>query len=433
MTFTTRALAALASSVVALASGLSTPVSPLVAQARNAPPVKDSTPVAYDDDGLRIHSADGKKQLKIRAYFVAEYHAALSDTSDAITNALMMKRSRLILDGHLNPRVMARVMFDAGPPSSTSPLQDAYAEVGLWGSWWVRAGKQKTPVGLERYMAISAQLLPDRSIASGLNGSRDVGLLFTGDLARNLELSLGVFNGVPDGSGSQDGDPNDAKDFTYRLWWKPVRRTVGKVEQGFGLAFNGSTGIERSPSATGTRLPSLKTIAGQTWFSYLESSGVRAAGRHTRSGAFAHFHAGPFGAFAEWAGNSQVVSRAGSTATISSGGWVANAQYTLTGELSAQEGVAPAAGFDPDNGRWGAWQIGVRAAQVKIGDEAFPTFASPTSAARQALEFGGALNWYVTRQTKMQLAYEHIMFDGGVAGGDRKAERYLQLRWQAYF
>jgi phosphate-selective porin OprO/OprP len=433
MTFTTRALAALASGVVALASGLSAPVSALAAQARTAPPSKDSAQIVYDDEGLRIHSADGKKQLKVRAYFVAEYHASLGDTSDAISNALMMKRSRLILDAHLNPRILARVMFDAGPPSGTSPLQDAYAEVGLWGSWWVRAGKQKTPVGLERYMSISAQLLPDRSIASGLNGSRDVGILLTGDLTKQLELSLGVFNGVPDGSGTQDSDPNDDKDLTYRLWWKPLRTKVNGVEQGFGLAYNGSTGMEKSPSTAGARLPALKTIAGSTWFSYLESGGVRAYGRHTRNGVFSYFHRGPFGAFAEWASNSQDVLRAPTPATIGTSGWVANAQWNITGELSAQEGVLPATAFDPDNGKWGAWQVGVRAAQVKVGDEAFPTFSNPAVAARGALEIGAGVNWYITRQTKMQLAYEHITFDGGAVSGNRKPERYVQVRWQAYF
>ena len=36
-----------------------------VAQARLGPMTADSTLVAYDDDGLRLHSADHKRQLKI--------------------------------------------------------------------------------------------------------------------------------------------------------------------------------------------------------------------------------------------------------------------------------------------------------------------------------------------------------------------------------
>lgn len=407
---------------------------PLLAQARTPAPTKDSAQVVYDDDGLRIHSADKKKQLKIRGYAVGEYHAQLTDTSDALTNGFSLKRARLTFDANLNAWIAARVMFDVGPPSSTSPIQDAYVDVGLGGTWWLRAGKQKTPFGLERYMSTAYQLLPDRSIAANLHGSRDMGLLLTGSVFdQHLDLSLGVFDGVPDGNGTQDSDPNDGKDVTYRVWWKPVRTKVKGVEQGFGLAFNGSTGMESSPSATGAKLPVFKTIGTSTFFNYLESGGVRAAGRHSRNGVFSYFHSGAFGTLAEWFGNSQAVMKGASTATIATGGWVANAQYSLTGEPSAQEGLTPTAVFDPEKGNWGAWQLGIRAAQIRVGDEAFPVYADSTVAARGALETGVALNWFITRSSRMQFAYEHTTFKGGSKKGDRKTEQFIQIRWQAYF
>lgn len=426
MTVSPRAVVALACICVGAGSSVG-------AQARTSPPTKDSALVVYDDDGLRVHSADGKKQIKMKAYVLAEYRALLSDTSDAVSNGLGIKRSRVFFDVNVNPWIAGRLMFDVGPPSSTSPIQDAYVDVGLGGSWWLRAGKQKTPMGIERYMSISAQLLPDRSAASMLTGSRDVGIQVTGEVGKHLELSAGVYNGVPDGSGTQDFDPNDGKDLTWRVWWKPLRTKVRGVEQGFGLAYNGTSGIERSPAVAGARLPTFRTIGGSPYFSYLESGGVRAAGRHTRNGAFTYLHRGRVGTFAEWLGNSQVVTRNGSTATIATGGWVANLQVNLTGELSAQEGVTPQAAFDPGRGDWGAFQVGVRAAQVRVDDAAFPLFANPATAARGAMEIGVGLNWYITRLTKMQLAYEHTTFDGGAALGDRKAERLIQLRWQAYF
>lgn len=405
----------------------------LGAQARTPQPTRDSATVVYDDDGLRIHSADGKKQLKMKGYVLAEYRASLADTTDAVSNGLGIKRSRVFFDANINPWLAARVMFDVGPPSSTSPMQDAYADIGLPGGWWIRAGKQKTPFMLERYMSISAQLLPDRSISSALGGSRDLGIQLTGEVGKHFELSTGVYDGVPDGSGSQDSDPNDAKDFTWRVWWKPLRTKLRGVEQGFGLALNGTSGIEKSPAAAGARLPAFKSIGGGTWFSYLESGGVRASGRHTRTGAFTYFHRGRVGTFAELMSNSQVVRKGAVLEAIATGGWVANVQVNLTGELSAQEGVTPKAAFNPTAGQWGAWQVGVRAAQVRVGDEAFPAFANPASAARSALEMGVGLNWYITKLTKMQVAYEHTTFDGGAVTGDRKTERYIQVRWQAYF
>ena len=404
------------------------------AQARLPQPSPDSGLIGYDDDGLRIHSPDRRRQLKIRGYVTADLRTLLSDTSDGMTNGLAIKRSRLFFDANINPWLAFRLLFDVGPPSSSSPMQDAFVDVGLGGNWWLRAGKQKTPVGLERYMSISAQLLPDRSLASNLHASRDVGVLLTGSfVGEHVDVSVGVFDGAPDGSGSQDSDPNDDKDLTYRVWFKPFKARVDGVEQGFGIAFNGSTGIEKSTLAAGARLPTFKTPAQLTWFNYAEPLGVRAMGRHTRNGVFSYFHRGPFGAMGEWFSNSQIVSRAASVATVGTGGWLASVQYSLTGERSAQEGLLPKTAFDPSKGNWGAWQVGARAARVVIDDHAFPIYADSTVAARGALEVGVGLNWYITRQTKIQVTYEHTAFDGGAKAGNRKPERYVLLRWQAYF
>ena len=167
----------------------------LGAQARLSQPSADSGLIAYDDDGLRIHSPDRRQQLKIHGYFVADMRQVLNDTADGSTNGLAIRRARVFFDANLNKWVAVRVMFDVGPPSSSSPLQDAFADIGLGGSWWVRAGKQKAAAGLDRYMSISAQLLPERSIASNLSASRDVGLLLTGGAFNGLaEVSLGVFS-----------------------------------------------------------------------------------------------------------------------------------------------------------------------------------------------------------------------------------------------
>lgn len=406
----------------------------LRAQARLAQPTADSGLIAYDDDGLRIHSPDRQQQLKIHGYFVADIRQVLNDTADGSTNGLAIRRARVFFDANLNKWVAVRVMFDAGPPSSSSPLQDAFADIGLGGSWWLRAGKQKAPVGLERYMSISAQLLPERSIASNLTASRDVGILLTGGALDGLaEVSLGVFNGAPDGSGTQDVDPNDDKDVTYRVWFKPIKKRVKGVEQGFGFAFNGSTGIEKSPATAGARLPTYKSPAQISFFSYNEAGGVRAAGRHTRNGAFTYLHEGPFGATAEWYSNSQVVTRAGNVRTVNTGGWLVGGQYSLSGESSAQEGLAPRESFNPEKGHFGAWQIGARAAHVQVGDEAFPLYADSTVAPHGALELGVGLNWYMTRTSKVQIAYEHTTFEGGAKTGNRRTERYVQIRWQAYF
>ena len=211
-----------------LALALVCAAQPILAQARTPAPTKDTAQIVYDDDGLRIHSADRTKQLKVRGYLAADVRSVLNDTNDASSNGIAMRRARVIFDASLNSRVAMRVMYDVAAASGPTPIQDAYVDIGLGGTWWMRAGKQKTPVGLERYMSISSQILPERSIASNMEGGRDLGFLVTGTVAdEHLELSLGVFNGAADGGATQDTDANDDKDITYRLWWKPIRTKVG--------------------------------------------------------------------------------------------------------------------------------------------------------------------------------------------------------------
>jgi phosphate-selective porin OprO/OprP len=407
--------------------------SPSPAQGRLPPPVADSGLIDYDDEGLRIHSADGRRQLKIRGYLAADARFLLSDTSDAPANTLAIRRSRLLFDVNMNPWLAFRLLFDIAVPAGPTPLADAYVDIGLPGTWWIRAGKQKTPVGLERYFSISTQLLPERSIASNLNASRDEGLLLTGRVVAGTDLSVGVFNGAPDGATTQDADANDAKDYTYRLWFHPLRRVVRGAEQGIGMAFNGSTGIEHGSASAGSQLPTFKTPAQLIFFGYNELAGVRAAGRHSRSGLLGYAFFDRWGLTAEWAGTSQQVVNAPALGTVPVRSWLLTGQYVLTGEASSIEGIGPAAPFDPGKGHWGAFQLGARAATVAVGREAFPLFADSTVAAREATELGVALNWYITRATKAQFAYEHTVFGGGARVGDRRAERYIQIRWQAYF
>ena len=108
----------------------------LGAQARTPEPTKDSALVAYDDDGLRIHTPDRKRQFKVRGYFVLDSRQVLNDTADASTNGFNIRRARVIFDANLFPGVAMRLMYDVGPISGPSALQDGYLDVGLGGGWY---------------------------------------------------------------------------------------------------------------------------------------------------------------------------------------------------------------------------------------------------------------------------------------------------------
>lgn len=398
------------------------------AQSRLPAPVKDSTLVAYDDEGLRIHSADHRRQLKLRGYLAVDARAVLSDTSDAAANTFAIRRSRLVFDANINPWLAFRIMTDLvalGVPS----INDAFVDVSFSKTIWMRFGKQKVPYGLERTIGISEQFFPERSISAQLTSNRDEGVLVTGEFGDGLwETSVGVFNGTPEGGVNGELDGNDAKDLTFRLVTHPVRRSGA---QGITIGFNGTRGIARA-FAGSTQLPRFISPALLPFFDY--SAAARADGMRTRNGIFANAHFGQFGAVGELFSNEQRVTTGATSGQVKTSGWLGLADFVLTGEKSIQGGVAPAKLFDPEKRQWGALQAVARMAQVKVGDEAFPTFASLATSARTATELGVGLNWFFTRYTKAQVVYERTSFQGGAAAGaDRKTEQIAMLRLQAYF
>ena len=103
---------------------------PLGAQAKLAGVTKDSTLVAYDDDGVRIHSTDGRRQLKLRGYVALDGRFISSDRTDALPNTFAVRRARLIFDLNINPWMALRVMPDLAV--TTMPgLADAFVDVTL--------------------------------------------------------------------------------------------------------------------------------------------------------------------------------------------------------------------------------------------------------------------------------------------------------------
>jgi phosphate-selective porin OprO/OprP len=105
----------------------------------------------------------------------------------------------------------------------------------------------------------------------------------------------------------------------------------------------------------------------------------------------------------------------------------------VTGERASYRGVSPRSPFDPGAGGWGAVEVAVRYSELRVGDGAFPIFASPTTSAARARALAGGLNWYVNRSVKMVVDYEETRFRGGAINGNRPTERTLSTRLQLAF
>ena len=141
-----------------------------------------------------------------------------------------------------------------------------------------------------------------------------------------------------------------------------------------------------------------------------------ASGTHWRVNPELQYTVDSFGVFGEYVVSSQELDRrAGSTVshlTAANTAWNVTASYVLTGEPNTLKGVAPKDPFSLRTGCWGAWEFVARVGQLAVDGDVFPQYAAAGSAQR-AFSFGAGLNWYLNRNIKINLDYEHTWFDGG--------------------
>jgi phosphate-selective porin OprO/OprP len=126
----------------------------------------------------------------------------------------------------------------------------------------------------------------------------------------------------------------------------------------------------------------------------------------------AFYYFGPMGLLGEYAVSSQNVINKTKIAEVRNQSWDLAGSFVLTGEKNSYAGVRPRNSFEPNRGfgHFGAVELAVRYSQVSIGNDAFPVFASPKTAAQQADERGIGINWYLNRFVKLTTDYEHTTF-----------------------
>ena len=101
--------------------------------------------------GFQLKSADGNFVLKLRGYLQTDARVYLSDDAQVLTNDLLLRRVRPILEGTVYKYYDFRIMPDFAGAAPT--IFDAYFEARFKPEFAVRAGKYKPALGLERYQS----------------------------------------------------------------------------------------------------------------------------------------------------------------------------------------------------------------------------------------------------------------------------------------
>jgi phosphate-selective porin OprO/OprP len=387
------------------------------------PPAVDPVKVAAEPEGFVVQSASGDYRLQFSSIVQADGRFFTSDTARLATDSFLLRSARPILQGTVAGRFDVYLAPDFGQGQSL--IQDAYLEARFSPKLRFRAGKFKTPFGLERLQAESNTLFVERALPTDIVPNRDVGLQLSGDLGGGVfSYAAALLNGVSDGA-SADLSTSDARDAAVRGFLRPFRKAGGPL-RGLGLGVAATFGRQQGS------LPAYRTPGQVVFFNYVQ--GAVADGHRTRLSPQANFYGGPVGLIVEYARSTQRVRKDPAAADVTNEAWQVAASWLVTGEKATPNGVRPHKGFDPGKGQWGAFEVAARVHQLKTGADAFDMgFADIKKSARQATAWGVDLNWYLNRNIKYVVNVEHTKFDGGAATGDREAETVFFFRAQVAF
>jgi phosphate-selective porin OprO/OprP len=402
---------------------------------------KTSASVTAGPSGFGIKSADDSFRVNLKGTLQVDarfYNGTRLSSPPApgtqTPDTFLIRRARPILSATLYDKYDFYLMPDFGV--GKTQLFDAYFQARFIPEIQLRAGKFKSPVGLEQLQEDVNLTFAERSLANDLVPNRDIGAQLQGFLFNDtLNYQIGVFNGEPDGTTQADLDSNSGKDFEARLFAKPFKNGSLSPLRGLGVGFAFTDGRQTGTTAA-PNLPTYVTPGQQTFFAY--NTGAFANGDRRRLAPQAYYYWGPFGLLTEYIQSAQEVSRGGVSRNIQNHGWQVNVGWVLTGEDAGFDGVTPSRAFIPGRGGWGAWQVVARYSQLTVDDDAFigsaaTRLATITASARQATDTGIGLNWYVSRWIRVYLDYDETKFVGGSTGGDRPNEKVIISRFQIAF
>jgi phosphate-selective porin OprO/OprP len=387
--------------------------------------------VVAGQDGIAIESGNGDFRLQIGLLLHADGRFALDDDNGEVVDTFAARRVRPYLRGRLSRRFEFYLNPDFA--GSTLAVQDAYIDTIFAPQFRLRAGKTKTPFGMERLFSVSNILFLERAFPNVLVPNRDVGVQVLGDISGGVVSYLaGVSNGVADGA-SGDADTTDSKDMSGRFVVRPfAKMTESSPVRGLGLAISGNRGNQSGAAA----LPTYRTvILQQPFFSYATGAMPAVAdGHRSRYSPQIWYVHRSFAGWVEHVHTQTEIRRGADLGDVGVDAWQVAGSWVITRENATDTGggIRPRNNFNFGNGAWGAFQVAARYHELTVDEEAFDLNLAAAGASRTAESWTVGLNWYLTGNLRYIVNFERTVFDGN-ADGPRRAENALAFRTQINF
>lgn len=417
---------------------------------------KTAPKLEVSNKGVSLTSADGDHSVRLRASVQSDARFFIDDPSGTnLNNNFALRQARLWMEGRFWKYNDFKLMPDFAPGISgtnTPVLYDAYVDLHYWNAAALTAGKQKTPLSLERLQGDTDGVFIERAYPTYLATNRDNGLKLHGsfgspskkadyagpiDFKNFATYEVGVFNGGGDNNSVyNDTNFGDNKEVAGRLWMHPFQNAGIDALDGFGLGVAGSYANAQNASLATNAIKS--SIGQNTIVDYTKlATGVNAVtadGSHYRIYPQAYWYHGGYGLLGEYVISSQQLTKdAGRTHTTqNNSAWQVQASYVLTGENNTFQSVKPRSPFDPLKGQWGALQLAARWSQLTV-DKDTGQFLSSSAYVNQANAWTVGFNWYLNNNTRIMADYEDTNYSGGAKVGNRPEEKAFATRVQIVF
>jgi phosphate-selective porin OprO/OprP len=396
---------------------------------------KTQPKISLSENGFSFSSADTN--------FVAELHGIIQVDSRTFfadhgringNDSFLLRRARPIFTG----TVYHDFDFNFTPDFGGSSVQilDAFVNYRFTPALQLEAGKFKSPVGLEQLQADAYAFFNERTLATDLVPNRDIGVELHGELFSGiLSYAAGIFDGAPDYSGTTfNADTDDDKAFAGRAFVQPFKTLNVAALKNLGVGVGGSYEYDKN-GASGLTSGYL-TDGQQKFFTY--GSTVVPDGTHWRVSPQAYYYYGPFGLLGEYVISDQrVIAPGKNSVALQNTAWEISSGWVLTGENTTYNGVTPSHPFSLHNGNLGAWQIVARYATLDVDTDAFKDgFASLLTSASEARAWSLGLNWYLSRNVRVNASFSRTLFTGGTgptATVTKQPENVLFTRIQLAF
>lgn len=334
------------------------------------------------------------------------------DESQRADNRFDIRRARLSLGGWFTEWCHYYMLYEF-EGINQDELLDAYGELTILGTNYIRVGQFKEPFSLEWVSLEKGLWFAERSIGYSLGPRRDVGVMVHGSLLKErIYYAGGLFNG--DGiDGSSRGTQSDTPEVAGRLVLAPFRSTSWEWLE--SLQFGGSGGIAnidlanvdlevKSTGMVGTNR-NLYVLNANTKFGVLQNVDQR-----RRFGLEAAWAWGPVGLQGEYfyLGYTDLKPAGSRARDADFSAWYASAILCLTGEHPRYsdgvfEPLVPKEDFRLGGSGFGALALSVRVEHFE-GDKDWITEDAFVSV-READAFSVALSWILNPYVRLIVDY----------------------------